>query len=330
MSDTILALVGPTATGKTALAITLADHLPVEVVSADSRMVYRWMDIGTAKPSRAEQQRAPHHLIDVVDPDEPYSVALYQRQALAAIGRIQARRRLPVLVGGTGLYVRAVCDGLQIPAIPPDPGYRAALEERAAREGWAALQAELARVDPESASRIDPRNVRRVIRALEVYHATGVPFSAWQRQTPPPFRTIFIGLNLARDDLYRRINERVDQQVRAGLVDEVRSLLDRGYDVGLTSMSGFGYREMAQYLLGELDLPTAIERYKRATRRYAKRQLTWFRPDRRIHWLDAASATPEDVIHILEEARSSAPADDGRPSATAPVASPAPLEPGSR
>lgn len=299
MERLVVALVGPTATGKTALALALAERLPLEVVSADSRMVYRWMDVGTAKPSPDELSRVPHHLVDVVDPDEPYSVATYQAQALAAIARIHRRERLPLLVGGTGLYVRAVCDGLQIPAVAPDPVFREALRQRAAREGWAALQAELERVDPESAGRIDPKNVRRVIRALEVHRATGVPFSAWQRRDPPPFRTIFVGLNRPRPDLDAGIDARVHAQIDAGLVEEVRSLAARGYDSSLPSMGGFGYREIGQHLRGECDLATAIDRYQQATRRYARRQLTWFRPDTRITWLDAGSATPEAVLDVL-------------------------------
>jgi tRNA dimethylallyltransferase len=295
----VVALVGPTATGKTALALALGQRLPLEVVSADSRMVYRWMDVGTAKPSWEELRRVPHHLVDVADPDEPYSVATYKAQALAAIERIHHRGRLPLLVGGTGLYVRAVCDGLQIPAVEPDRAFRTALETRAAQEGWAVLQEELARVDPESAGRIDPKNVRRVIRALEVHRATGVPFSAWQRRDPPPFRTVFVGLNLARPDLDARIDARVLAQIDAGLVDEVRSLAARGYDSSLPSMGGFGYREIGQHLRGECDLATAIEQYQQATRRYARRQVTWFRPDPRITWLDAGTATPEAMLDIV-------------------------------
>ncbi|HEX2035405.1 MAG TPA: tRNA (adenosine(37)-N6)-dimethylallyltransferase MiaA [Chloroflexota bacterium] len=296
----VLALVGPTATGKTALSLALAEHLPVEVVSADSRMVYRWMDIGTAKPSPEERARVAHHMVDVVDPDEPYSVALYQEQALAAIARIHARGRLPLLVGGTGLYVRAVCDGLRIPAVPPDEAFRRALEERAAREGWPALQAELARVDPASAARIDPHNVRRVIRALEVHRATGVPFSAWQVRRPPPFRTTFVGLDLPRATLYERINRRVLEQIDAGLIEEVRSLMARGYDSRLTAMNGFGYREISRYLRGEDDRESAIAGYQQATRHYARRQVTWFRPDARITWFDAATVTPADVIEVFQ------------------------------
>ncbi len=303
----VLALVGPTATGKTALALALGERgpaagLPMEIVSADSRMVYRWMDVGTAKPSPAERGRVPHHLIDVVDPDEPYSVALYQQQALAAIDRIHRRGRIPLLVGGTGLYVRAVCDGLRIPAVPPDEPFRRQLETRAAGEGWAALQAELARLDPPSASRIDPRNVRRVIRALEVQRATGVPFSEWQTRRPPAFRTVFVGLDLPRPLLYAGIDRRVLEQVDAGLIEEVQSLLHRGYDSGLASMSGFGYREIGELLRGECDRAGAIACYQQATRRYARRQLSWFRPDERIRWLDAATVTPEAVMAVFRAA----------------------------
>jgi tRNA dimethylallyltransferase len=294
--------VGPTATGKTALALALAERLPIEVVSADSRMVYRWMDIGTAKPSPAELARVPHHLVDVADPDETYTLALFQAQALAAIQRIQRRGRLPVMAGGTGLYFRAVCDGLQIPAVPPDAAFRAELEARAASEGWQSLAADLERADPTSAARIEPRNVRRVIRALEVHRATGVPFSTWQQRVPVPFDTVFFGLDAPREVLYERINRRVESQVAAGLVEEVRALLERGYDSSwCPSMTGFGYRELAQHLRGELDLATAVEDYKKATRHYARRQVTWFRPDPRIQWLDALAPLP-DLLAAIEPA----------------------------
>jgi tRNA dimethylallyltransferase len=290
----VLALVGPTATGKTALSLALAERIQLEVVSADSRMVYRWMDVGTAKPSEDERRRVPHHLVDVADPDETYTAALYQRDALAAIARIHRRGRLPLLVGGTGLYVRAVCDGLQIPAVAPDADYRAELEARAARDGWEMLRDELAAVDPPSAARIEPRNVRRVIRALEVHRATGVPFSAWQRRSPVPFETRFIGLDIPRDELYPRIDQRVDEQIAVGLIEEVRDLVERGYD-SCASMSGFGYRELSAYLRGELSRDAAIEQYKRATRQYARRQLTWFRPDARIEWFDARSVSAREI-----------------------------------
>ncbi|MCA1646083.1 MAG: tRNA (adenosine(37)-N6)-dimethylallyltransferase MiaA [Chloroflexi bacterium] len=293
-------MVGPTGVGKTALAMAVADHLALEVVSADSRTVYRWMDVGTAKPTDAERQRVPHHLIDVVDPDEPYSLAVYQRQALAAVTRIVARGRLPLLVGGAGLYVSAVCDGLAMPDVSPDHAFRAAMEERARVEGKGALQRDLAQVDPASAQRIDPQNVRRVIRALEVFRATGTPFSFWQTPTKgPPVRCVRIGLRLERQALYSRIDQRIDRWVAGGLLDEVRGLLARGYAPELPSMSGLGYRELAQVVQGRAALDEAVAQFKQATRLYAKRQMTWFGRDPRIHWLDAASATPEQVLGLL-------------------------------
>ncbi len=293
------ALVGPTGVGKTALAMALADYLPIEVVSADSRAVYRWMDLGTAKPSPAERQRVPHHLIDVVDPDEPYSLAVYQQQALQAVARIDARGRTPLLVGGAGLYVSAVCDGLAMPDVAPDTAFRAAMEERVRNEGWQVLQPALENVDPESARRIDPKNVRRVIRALEVHHVTGKPFSAWQTPGRPPVECVLIGLSLERQTLFERLDRRIDAWIEAGLVDEVHRLLERGYAPTLPSMSGLGYREIAQVVRGELDLPAAIAQFKIATHQYARRQMTWFRRDQRIVWLDAAAATPEQVRAIL-------------------------------
>ena len=296
----VLGIVGPTAVGKTALALGLAAHVPIEIVSADSRAVYRWMDIGTAKPTLEERRRVPHHLIDVVDPDERYSLALYQQQALEAIQRITARGRLPVLVGGAGLYVSAICDGLAMPDVPPDAGFRQALEERARGEGWQALLPELERVDPESARRIEPRNVRRVIRALEVFYATGRPFSDWQIPLDlPPVESLLVGLELERQALYARIDRRIDAWIADGFVDEVRGLLARGYSPGLASMSGLGYREVAQFLAGELSLDEAVTQLKGASHQYAKRQMTWFRRRPRIHWLDAASATAEEIVELL-------------------------------
>jgi tRNA dimethylallyltransferase len=291
--------VGPTGVGKTALALALADYLPLEVVSADSRTVYRGMDIGTAKPTLEERRRVPHHVLDVVEPDEAYSLVVYQQQALAAIAQIAGRGRLPLLVGGAGLYVSAVCDGLAIPEVPRDDVLRQRLEERARVEGFAALQIELARVDPESAARIDPKNVRRVIRALEVAYATGRPFSAWQKPVTPPVESVLIGLRLERQTLYERIDRRIDAWVSGGFVDEVRSLLERGYSPALPSMSGIGYRQIAQFVLGQIPLEEAVAHFKQATHQYAKRQMTWFRRDGRIQWLDATVATASDVLALL-------------------------------
>jgi tRNA dimethylallyltransferase len=295
-----VALVGPTAVGKTALALALAEHLPVEVVSADSRTVYRWMDIGTAKPTLEERRRLPHHVLDVVDPDEAYSLALYQRQALEAIQRIAARGRLPLLVGGAGLYVSALCEGLSLPDVPPDLPFRTALEARARSDGWQALQDQLAEVDPISASRIDPKNVRRVIRALEVYRATGRPFSAWQN--PSPERAVDclqVGLRLERTSLNAQIDARIDAWMAGGFVDEVRALLERGYAPTLPSMSGLGYRQVADYLRGTTTLEDASANIKQATHQYAKRQMTWFGARPSIQWLDADRVQVADVLQLI-------------------------------
>jgi tRNA dimethylallyltransferase len=299
----MLGLVGPTGAGKTALALALATRLPVEVVSADSRTVYRWMDIGTAKPTLNEQRRVPHHLIDVVDPDQSYSLALYQQQALDAVARIQRRGRVPLLVGGAGLYVSAVSEGLSIPDVPPDDEYRRSLEERARVGGWQALQRDLAAVDAESAARIDPKNVRRVIRAMEVFRATGRPFSAWQKPDPATgVECVLVGLRLERAELYARIDARIDAWMAGDFIDEVKSLLDRGYAPDLPSMSGIGYREVALYLQGTLDLDAATQAFKQASHQYARRQLTWFKARAAITWLDAARVTPEHVLAAVEVA----------------------------
>lgn len=305
----VVALVGPTAVGKTALALAIAEHLPIEIVSADSRTVYRWMDIGTAKPSVAERHRVPHHVIDVVDPDEPYTLATYQRQALDAIARITSRGRLPLLVGGAGLYVSAVCDGLRLPDVPPNAELRRDLEERARAEGWQALQRDLAEVDPVSAARIDPKNVRRVIRALEVFSATGRPFSEWQTPAPEwPIECDTIGLQLGRQALYARIDARIDTWIDGGFVGEVRSLLERGYPPSLPSMSGLGYRQIAQYLAGEIDLEGAVVQFKQATHLYAKRQMTWFGAKPSIRWFDAATAGPRAIVEALSSVGRDSPA----------------------
>ena len=285
----LIAVVGPTATGKTALAVALARAIDGEIVGADSRQVYRRLDIGTAKPTPDERALAPHHLLDVVDPDEPFSLAEYLELATAALEDIWARGRQPLLVGGSGQYVWALLEGWTVPRLPPQRELRRSLEERAEREGAEALHRELAHVDPQAAAGIDPRNVRRVIRALEVYQTTGRPISFWQEKAPPSWDTLVLGLACPRDELYRRIDARVDGMMQAGLVDEVRGLLTMGYSRELPSMSGIGYREVCQYLAGELDLSAAAARIKTATHRLARQQATWFRrDDPRIRWLDVS------------------------------------------
>lgn len=283
-----MAIVGPTAVGKTALALTLADRFEGEIVGADSRQVYRYLDIGTAKPTLQERARTAHHIIDILDPDQDFSLALYQDLAYGAVDEIHGRGRLPLLVGGSGLYVWAVLRGLRIPQVPPNPALRQALEERAGREGLESLFRELEELDPEASRTIDRRNLRRLVRALEVCRATGQPFSQLRRQAPPPYNIIVIGLTLGWEDLYRRIDQRVDHMVDMGLVEEVRGLLARGYGLGLPAMASPGYREIGMYLGGQLALEEALRRTKVATHRLARRQYAWFSlRDPRIRWFES-------------------------------------------
>jgi len=299
--NTLIAIVGPTAVGKTETAIRLAERIGGAIVSADSRQVYRHMDIGTAKPTPEQRARVPHYLIDIVEPDEVLSLAHYQSGAYAAIDDIFAHGKQPLLVGGTGLYVRAVTEGLRIPAVPPDPELRAELEARAARQGKAALYAELQHVDPAAAARIDPRNVRRTIRALEVYRLSGARFSELGQIHPPPYRVVRLGLNLPRPLLYARIDARVDAMIAAGLVEETRWLAQR-YDWSLPSMSGLGYRQIGAYLRGDVSLAEAIAAIKRDTRRFVRRQANWFRPfDPQIRWLDVTLENDKDLFTILQQ-----------------------------
>jgi tRNA dimethylallyltransferase len=285
-------ITGPTASGKTALAVALAQRLrgatDAEAVSADSRQIYRLMDIATAKPTARERARLPHHLLDIIYPDESYTLAQYQAAAMASIADIWSRGHLPLLVGGTGLYVRAVVDGLAIPQVAPDPLLRAELEAEAAAHGPAALHAQLAVLDPLAAARIDAANTRRLIRALEVCIVSGRPFSEQQGARPTPYRPLMLGLNMDRQALYSRADARVASMLTAGLVEETRHLVERGYGWQLPAMSSLGYREVGTFLRGESSLAEAVERLKLNTHAYIRRQLTWFRPDSRIIWLDAA------------------------------------------
>jgi tRNA dimethylallyltransferase len=288
---TLIVLLGPTASGKTDLALELAEAFGGEIVGADSRQVYRQMDIGSAKPTRAQQARAPHHLIDVVNPDEPFSLADYLRLARAAIADVHARQRVPLLVGGTGQYITALVEGWNTPEAPPDPALRAELEAYAAEQGSAALFARLRAADPEAAAFVDARNVRRVIRALEVIAVTGQPFSAQRRHDPPLWRVLQFGLTLDREALYARADRRIGQMMEAGFLDEVRGLLAQGYDRHLPSLSALGYRELCAHLLDGVPLDAAIEQTRFATHDFIRRQYTWFRGhDRDVRWLDATGA----------------------------------------
>jgi tRNA dimethylallyltransferase len=273
----LLVIVGPTAVGKTALSIMLAQALGGEIVSADSRQVYRGMDIGTAKPSASERAAAPHHLIDVVDPDEEFSLARYQDLATEAIAQIAERGRLPLLVGGTGQYLAALLEGWQIPRVAPQPELRTALEHEAAQRGAAALHARLAQIDPAAAAGILPSNVRRVIRALEVHALTGRPISEQQQKQPPPYHTKTLWLTRPPAELYDRIDARVDAMLADGLEEEVRSLVERGYGWELPAMSGLGYREFQPYFADQATLEDSITRLKFDTHAFARRQPGWFR-----------------------------------------------------
>jgi tRNA dimethylallyltransferase len=296
MSKRLVAVVGATATGKTALAIELAERLGGEIINADSRQVYRGMDIGTAKPTPGGQQRARHWLIDVVTPDEQMTLARYLDAAHAAMEDIRGRGLLPVVVGGTGQYVWALLEGWKVPRVPPDPSLRAQLEGLAERGGTDALFAVLQSEDPLSAETIDRRNVRRVIRAIEVTRATGRPFSAWRAKEESAGDAAIIGLAMERDELYRRIDTRVDAMMTAGLVDEVQGLNASGYGCELPSMSSIGYREVCEHLAGQCSFDEATARIKTATHRLARMQHTWFRrDDARIRWLDAGSADLVDA-----------------------------------
>ncbi|MDP2931674.1 MAG: tRNA (adenosine(37)-N6)-dimethylallyltransferase MiaA [Chloroflexota bacterium] len=293
----LVAIVGPTGTGKSRLALHLARTFNGEIVSADSRQVYRYMDIGTAKPTPEELTLVPHHLVNIVNPDEDFSLAQYQALAYRAIADIQRRHKLPLLVGGSGLYVWSVLEGWQIPEVPPDLEFRRRMEARANEAGGDELYQELVKLDPAAAQKIDPRNVRRVIRALEVRSKTGIPAPSKQA---PPFRSLMIGLTTDREGLYRRTDLRVDEMIKRGLLDEVRRLMDMGYGLNLPAMSGIGYKQIGQFLQGELTLDAAIEQIKSETHRLVRHQYNWFRlNDRRIKWFDIqTSPEPEITAQI--------------------------------
>lgn len=288
----LLVLVGPTAVGKTALSLDIAETFGCEIVSGDSMQVYRGMDIGTAKADPAERARIRHHLIDIREPDEPYSVSDFQRDARAAIADIHDRGKWPFLVGGTGLYIEAVCYSYDFHEGGADEAFRARMQAFAREHGNAALHERLARIDPATAKRLHPNDVRRIIRALEVYEQTGETLSAQlaRQSRESPYRLCMIGLTMEREKLYARIEERVDGMIREGLVEEVRSLMDRGFDDTMTAMQGLGYKEVAAHLRGELSLEDAVALLKRDTRRFAKRQLSWFRRMPDMQWVDVTDA----------------------------------------
>jgi len=283
----VLVVVGPTSAGKTELAMRLAEPLGGEIVSADSRQIYQGLDVGTGKPSAEQLQRVPHHLVSSEPPGRVMTAALFAEQADAACREITARGQRVLLVGGTGLWIRAFMDGLA-PTSPPDPGVRAQLAARMQAEGRDALHAELARVDPETAARLHPADWIRVIRALEIYHTSGRPASAWPKIAGPARPGVWLGVTRPRAELYARAEARIDEWLAAGWVQEVETLLAGGLAPETPAMQALGYSHLVRYVRGEWPLARAVELIKRDTRRYIKRQLTWFLADSRIRWTDAS------------------------------------------
>jgi tRNA dimethylallyltransferase len=300
-TEPFLALVGPTASGKTEAALTVAERLGAEIVSVDSMLVYRGMDVGTAKPSAAARAAVPHHLIDVVEPSEPFSVAAYQALARRAVDVIGQRGRRPLLAGGTVLYLRAVADDLAFPAT--DPELRASLEAEAVRVGALAMYERLAASDPVAAAKIEPGNVRRTIRALEVAEVTGRPFSsfatAWERYEPSRLRAA--GVAVERGALAKRIDVRVHEMLDAGLLEEVGALVERGFGGWLTSSQAIGYAEFARHLAGELTLAEAVAGTVKRTKALARRQVAFLRRDPRIRWFEAGEAGALTLVDEIAE-----------------------------
>jgi len=318
----LVALVGPTAAGKTDLSLRLAKEICAEIISVDSVQVFRGLDIGTAKPGPEEQQQVPHHMIDVADPDEPFDVADFVHKTLGIIRSMTSRGKVPLLVGGSGLYLRSLLEGLA-PCLGHDPVVREMLRKILSNHGKRALHDILARADPEAASRLHPNDTFRVIRALEVYHQTGEPISKWHRRhksmSGQRLPCIKIGLVRPREELYERIDSRVDYMLDAGLLEEVELLLNKGYSHRLKPLQSLGYRHMIRFLKGESSLDEAVSQLRRDTRHYAKRQLTWFRADPEIRWYHPEALT--DVYSIWHKIRSDS-AEKTQPAALLQFSSP--------
>lgn len=298
----LIIILGPTAVGKTATSIILAERLDAEIISADSRLFYRGMDIGTAKPTEAERQRVPHHLIDVADPDQIWSLAKYLRSAREIIDEIHARGKLPFLVGGTGQYIRAMVEGWQVPEVNPDPRLRDRLEAWAEQISPEGLHARLQVLDPPAAAKIDPPNLRRTVRALEVILTTGQRFSRQKGRKPPPYSILQIGLRRPREEIYDRVDTRIQHMLATGLIEETQALLDQGYSPELPPLSAIGYRQVIEYLNGEISLEEVVTQMKRITRRFVRHQANWFsEDDPHIHWVDAGPGAAEKMEALIKE-----------------------------
>ena len=295
----LLCIVGPTAVGKTSISIKVAKRLKGEIISGDSMQIYRYMDIGTAKPSPEEKKEVPHHLIDIIEPHDPFSVADFQKEVFKLIPEIASRNRLPIMVGGTGLYLKAVIDQYDFSESKANWDLRKKLKDQANRWGIEHLYERLKKVDPLSAEKIHPHDEKRIIRALEVYLTTGRPISNQKRKPVEErisLKTLLIGLMMNRQRLYARIEERVDKMIEKGLEEEVRNLLKQGYKPDLVSMQGLGYRHMIKYIKGQYTKEEMVESLKRDTRRFAKRQLTLFRRDQGIKWINREDFSQEEEI----------------------------------
>ncbi len=294
-------IVGPTGVGKSNLGIRIARQFNGEIVNGDSRQIYRYMDIGTAKPSQAELQTVPHHLFNIIDPDQDYNLAQYQKDANSIIHAIQNRRKLPILVGGSGQYIMGLLEGWQVPQVAPDNDLRKSLEKQA-EQNIDELYLKLKTLDPDSAGKIDKRNVRRVIRALEVCLQTGRPFSKIQSKHPPDYHTLMLGLTMDRKELYKRTDMRTEEMFRQGLLSETKKLMQLGYHENLPSMSSIGYRQAIQVIRNELSEKTAIIKVQNETHRYIRHQYAWFSlQDPRIKWFDAGQELWPEITRTIRE-----------------------------
>lgn len=301
----LAAIVGPTAVGKSALAIEVASRLGGEILSCDSMQVYRGMDIGTAKVSRREQGLVPHHLIDIAEMNEDFNVARYQALAFKIIEGVQARGKIPILVGGTGLYYQSVVDNYQFYPIASKQKVRQKWHNMIEAEGLEAVYKHLMTIDPDYARKINVNDEKRIVRALEVYELTGVPFSCQQQRKTDTYQLAAVGLEMERKELYQRIEKRVDQMLEMGLIQEVKALLASGWDCRVNAMEAIGYKQVVWYLNGFSSYKEMVAEIKLETRRFAKRQLTWFKRDRRIHWVklkneDSPSILVKNILNYLE------------------------------
>ncbi|MDI3534119.1 MAG: tRNA dimethylallyltransferase [Thermosediminibacterales bacterium] len=296
----LMVIVGPTAVGKTSTAIDVAIRLNGEIVSADSMQIYKYMDIGTAKPTRDEMKGIKHHMIDIIEPDQEFSVADYKKMAEEKIDEILHTGKLPILTGGTGLYIKSITDNYFFSEADVDWPLRNKLKDQFVKYGKMYMYEKLKQIDPKTAEKVHPNDTKRIIRALEVYEKTGKPISYYYEQTKlrkPKYKLIIYGLEAPRKKLYEKINKRVDKMIEKGLVQEVKNLLDMGFTKKMNSMKGLGYKQIIDYLEGKLTLDEAINLIKRETRRFAKRQFTWFKKDKRIIWINTDELNPVDFIY---------------------------------